>query len=61
MFHQVQKAIIPCLTMEQTISNWHKIVKGLAAPWRKRRIQVETIMSRHPDNHKKPINGDVLI
>lgn len=54
MFHQVQQAVIPRLPMDQAIGRWHEIANRLAAPWRKRRPQVETTMGCHdggPENN----------
>jgi hypothetical protein len=40
MFHQVQHAINPCISLIQTISDWQTIREGLAENNRKRKPQV---------------------
>jgi len=40
MLHQVQRAVVPHLPMQHTISQWNRIAEALASPWRQRRPQM---------------------
>ena len=40
MLHQVQRAVVPHLPMEHTISHWNHIAGALASAWRQRRPQI---------------------
>ena len=52
MLHQVQQAIMLRLPMERTISHRNGIAKGLAAPWRRRRVQLDTVMDHRLQSPK---------
>lgn len=41
MLRQIQRALEPEMSLKNTIYNWNQIVVGLAAPPRKRRLQID--------------------
>jgi hypothetical protein len=58
MLHQVQRAVVPHLPMEHTISRWNRIAEALASPWRQRRPQMgELIDKGMPGSRKNQQSG----
>lgn len=44
MFHQVQYAISPCISLSQTMNRWNEIRESLAENNRKRKPQIAILV-----------------